>query len=313
MDVAQTSTDAAFEPMDTGEADASLFNGGLGASSTARSTQTVSHACKNKTTRTVTVNGNGSITIETIRYYDAACTQIERDAVAIYSTSGGTATIVRTVTTYNQAALQLGVRKTTYTLTGSTANGSWTVVSAFYPGASATPITQYGHAASLSGNAYTASTARIANDAKPSIDASYGRQSSVSATVSTDASNDVTFTGSRNGTAFKAALGGLTISSVPPFTISGGTQLGTSALTGFVTFDADGNLTAVSLSGTLPGGNSLVVSSSTGANGALTVNGTISSPTGAQVATFTTDANGNGVLTLANGTQVPIVDWHVVW
>ena len=31
------------------------------------------------------------------------------------------------------------------------------------------------------------------------------------------------------------------------------------------------------------------------------------------VATFTTDASGNGVLTLANGTQVPIVDWHVVW
>ena len=25
------------------------------------------------------------------------------------------------------------------------------------------------------------------------------------------------------------------------------------------------------------------------------------------------DASGNGILTLADGTQVPIVDWHVVW
>jgi hypothetical protein len=152
-----------------------------------------------------------------------------------------------------------------------------------------------------------------ANDPKPQIDASYGHQAAVNATVSTDASNDTTFTGTRNGTSFKAALGGLTLSSAPPFTISGGTQIGTSSLTGSVAFDADGNLASVNLTGTLAGGNTLVVTSSTAASGAVTVNGTITSPAGTPVASFTTDASGNGILTLANGTQVPIVDWHVVW
>src|SRR5947209_2082272 len=236
QDVAQSSTDAAFEPMDTGEADAAVGNGILGASSAARSVQSLPHACKNRTTRTRTVNGDGSVTVETIRYFDDACTQPERDAVAIFVSSGGTATVSRTVTTYNLAHLQLRVRKSQYALTGT-----------------------------------------------------------------------------RNGAAFKGALGALTLSSAPPFTVSGGTQLGTSALTGSVSFDADGDLASVSITGTLVSGNKLVVSSSTAANGAVTVNGTITTPADAPVATFTTDASGNGVLTLANGTQVPIVDWHVVW
>ena len=126
-------------------------------------------------------------------------------------------------------------------------------------------------------------------------------------------SRDTTFTGTRNGAASKGALGALTLSSAPPFTVSGGTQIGTSALAGSVTFDSDGDLMSVSITGTLVSGNKLVVTSSTAANGAVTVNGTITTSAGAPVATFTTDASGNGILTLASGTQVPIVDWHVVW
>ncbi len=312
-DVVQSSTDAAFEPMDTGEADAGVGNGSLGASASARSVQALPHACIHRTTRTVTVNADGSITVETIHFFDDACTQVERDAVAVHASSGGSATIARTVTTYNQAHLQLGVRKSNYALTGSSNNGSWTLTSAFYVGTSTSPITQYGHQASLNASAYSATTGRIANDAKPSINASYGHQSAVSATVTNDAAGDTTFTGTRNGTAFKGALGALTLSAAPPFTVSGGTQIGTSALTGSVTFDSDGELTAVALTGTLVNGNSLVVTSSADANGIVTVNGTITSPSGASVATFTTDASGDGILTLANGTQVPIVDWHVVW
>jgi hypothetical protein len=317
QDAAQSGTDAAFEPVDTGETDAAVSNGALGTSSSNRSVQTATsslpHACKHRTTRTVTVNPDGSVTVETIHYYDDACTNPERDAVAIFSSSGGTANVARTVTTYNQAHLQLGVRKSNYALTGSSSNGSWVVTSAFYPGTSTSPLSQFGHAATLNASAYTANTGRIVNDAKPSINASYGHQSNVNATISTDASNDTTFTGTRNGTSFKGALGALSLPSAPPFTVSGGTQLGTSALTGAVTFDADGNLVAINLTGTLAGGNILVVTSTAGANGAVTVNGTITSPSNAPVATFTTDASGNGILTLANGTQVPIVDWHVVW
>jgi len=320
QDSAQSGTDAAFQPVDTGEADVSagtIANGGSpsasGRSVQSRSMQSLAHGCKHRTTRTVTVNADGSVTIETIHYYDDACTQVERDAVAIFKSSGGTATIARTVTTFNQAHLQLGVRKSNYALTGSSNNGSWVVTSAFYAGTSTNPMTQYGHSASISSSAYSATTGRIVNNAKPSVNASYGHQSATNATISTDSSNDTTFTGTRNGASFKAALNGLTLSSAPPFTISGGTQLGSSALTGSVTFDDDGELIAINLTGTLAGGNHLVVTSSTDANGVVTVNGTITSPSGGPVATFTTDASGNGILTLANGTQVPIVDWHVVW
>ena len=313
QDVAQSSTDAAMEPMDTGEADNTIAGGGIGTASSSRSAQSLPHACKNRTTRTKTVNSDGSVTVEIIHYFDDACTQPERDAVSVYASSGGTATIARTVTTFNLAHLQLGVRKSQYALTGANNNGSWVVTSAFYPGTSTSPITQYGHAASLSASAYTANTGRIANDPKPSINASYGHQSVVSASISNDSSGDTTFTGTRNGTAFKGALGALTLSSAPPFTVSGGTQLGASALTGSVTFDADGDLMSVSLTGTLVSGNNLVVTSSTAANGAVTVNGTITTSGGAPFATFTTDASGDGVFTLASGVQVPIVDWHVIW
>jgi hypothetical protein len=313
-DVAQAGTSAAFEPVDTGEADAGVGNGSLGGSSSLRAVQALPHACRHRTSRTVTANPDGSTTVETIHYYDDACTQVERDAVAVRTSSGGSATVDRTVTTFDKAHAQLGVRKETYALTGSTASGSWTVTSAFYPGTATTPLEQFGHAASLGNGTYTANTGRIVNDAKPSIDSSFGHQVAVNATVATDSANDTTFAGTRNGTFFKAPLNGLTLSSTPPFTVSGGTQLGTSALQGSVTFDADGILSAIALNGSLAGGNTLAVTSTTDANGVLTVNGTVTSPAGTPVSTFTTDASGNGVLTLtASGTQVPIVDWHVIW
>jgi hypothetical protein len=313
QDVLQSATDAAFEPIDTAESDAAVLNGSLGSSSTLRSVQSVAHGCRNHTTRTVTVNADNSVTVETIRYFDAACTQVERDAVATFAVSAGTATVARTITTFNKAHLQLDVRKQNYALAGSTSNGSWTVMTSFFPGTSATAMSQYSHNATLNANAYAATTGRIVNNAKPSVDASYGRQAATTATVNTDASNDVTFTGTRNGIEFKGAFGALSISAAPPFTISGGTQLGTSQLNGAITFDSDGDLTAVALTGTLPGGNTINVTSSTDSSGNVTVSGTITSPSNAPVATFQTDADGNGILTLADGTQVPIVDWQVVW
>ena len=312
QDVAQSATTAAFSSVDTGEADAAVLNGSLGTASQSRGTQSLGFTCRHRRSRTVTVNPDNSITVETIDYYDNACTQVERDAVAIHTVAGGTETVKRTVTTFNQAHLQLGVRKATYTLTGSKSNGAWTVTSAFYAGTSTTPLSQYGHAASLNAATYAATTARIVNDAKPSVNASYGHQVATAATVTTDASNDTTFAGARNGTFFKGALNALTLSAAPPFTISGGTQIATSALTGSVTFGPDGDLLSVTLNGTLASGNTLAVSTTT-ANNTVTINGTITSPTNAPVATFATDEDGNGVLTLASGTQVPIVDWHVIW
>ncbi len=313
QDVAQSGTQATFGAVDTSEADASVGNGSLGTASSGRSTQSAGFACRHRHSRTVTVNADGSVTVETIAYYDQACTQVERDAVATYASSGGTATVARTVTTFSLTHQQLGQRKENYTLTGSTTNGSYTVRSAFYPGTSTTPLSQFAHSATITPTIFTGTTAHVLNDAKPSINAAYGHQFASNATIGTDSSGDTTYTGTRDGTFFKGALGALSITTAPPFTISGGTQLGTSALTGTIAFTPDGTLASMNVTGTLESGNAIVVTSTTDATGAVTVNGTITSATGAPVATFVTDASGNGILTLASGTQVPIVDWHVLW
>jgi hypothetical protein len=313
-DIAASATLSGFDAVDSAQTDADLGDGGLGAASRARGTESIGFACRHRRTRTVTVNPDSSITVETIDYYDNACTEPERDAVAVFVASGGTATVTRTITTYSLTHAQLGQRKESFALTGSFSNGSWTVESAFYPGTSATPMSQFAHEASVSGSAYTASTGRTVNDANPTINAEYGHQVATMATIGTDASNDTTFTGTRNATYFKGALNALMISAAPPFTVSGGTQLGTGTISGTVAFTSDGVLASVNLTGTLAGGNAITVTSTADAAGNVTVSGTITAPGGATVATFTTDANGNGVLTLtATGTQVPIVDWHVIW
>jgi len=312
-DIAQNGTDSAFDEISTGEVDAAVGNGSLGSSSTARSPQSVGFTCNHRRTRTVTVNPDGSVTVETIDYYDNACTQPERDAVAVYASSNGTATVTRTITTYSLVHAQLGVRHENFAITGTSGNGSWQVQSAFYPGTSAAPMSQFSHSAAINASTYTASTGHVVNDAKPSINAAYGHQVATNASVGSDSSGDVTFTGTRNGAFFKGALNALSISASPPFTVSGGTQTGSGMISGTVAFTTDGVLASVMLNGTLPSGNVIAVTSSADASGNVTVNGTISNSSGT-VATFTTDANGNGILTItATGVQVPIVDWHVIW
>jgi hypothetical protein len=312
-DIAQNGTDAAFDTLSIGEVDAAVGNGSLGSSSTARSPQSIGFVCRHRRSRTVTVNPDGSVTVETIDYYDNACTQPERDAVAIYASNNGTATVNRTITTYSLAHAQLGVRHESFAITGSSGNGSWIVQSAFYAGTSPTPMSQFSHSAAINASAYTGSTGHVVNDPKPSINAEYGHQVATNATVGSDGSGDVTFTGTRNGTFFKGALNALSISAAPPFTISGGTQTGSGTYSGTVAFTSDGVLASVTINGTLPNGNVIAVTSSADASGNVTVSGTISNTSGT-VATFTTDANGNGILTITStGVQVPIVDWHVIW
>jgi hypothetical protein len=312
-DIAQDGSSAAFDAVDTNEADAAVGNGSLGTSALARNPLSAGFACRHRRTRTVTVNPDGSVTIETIDYYDNACTEPERDAVAVYASNGGTATVSRTITTYSLTHAQLGVRDENYSIMGSSGSGSWTVQDAFYAGTSSTPLSQFSHSAAISSSTYTGSTGRIFNDAKPSMNAAYGHQFATNATVGSDGSGDTTFTGTRNGAFFKGALNALSISGAPPFTISGGTQQGTGSISGTVAFTPDGVLESVNLTGTLLNGDSIAVTSSLDANGNITVTGTISNGS-ATVATFTADANGDGILTITStGAQVPIVDWHVIW
>jgi hypothetical protein len=146
----------------------------------------------------------------------------------------------------------------------------------------------------------------------PSVNESFGEAAllqNVTATV--DTSDNVTFAGTRNKTFYKGALGSLSIPSSPPFGVSGGTQTGTGSLTGSVVFDSNDQLVSVALNGTFANGNTVVVTSS-GSGATISINGTISAPGGAQLATFSVDRFGDGLITYANGSQAIIMDWHVV-
>jgi hypothetical protein len=213
--------------------------------------------------------------------------------------------------------LLLSTRSANYSVTGSPGNFSAVVTSALTVGTETSPEEQSGHQLTVAPQNATTWTiagngARIENVGVPSVNESFGEAAllqNVTATV--DTSSNVTFAGTRNKTFYKGALGSLSIPSSPPFGVSGGTQTGTGSLTGSVVFDSNDQLVSVALNGTFANGNTVVVTSS-GSGATISINGTISAPGGAQLATFSVDRFGDGLITYANGSQAIIMDWHVV-
>ncbi len=323
QEVAQAGTEAALSPADSGETDAGYYDSNFGASSLARAAESrgtaSTGACANRREVTVTVPGPNERQVEVKFFYDAACTVLARDVVQLTTTNAdGSKSATRTATQYNAAGSVIATRKSTYAYTGSLGNSSAIATSALYIGTSTSPLTQWGRQITLSPQGADVSTLSenggwIENGALPSLSESFGHQGQVvGGTATFDAAGDVTYAGTRNRTFFKGPLNTLTLPTAPPFEI-GGTpapvQVGTSTMTGSITFDADGLLTNIALSGTFVNGNSVTVTSS---GTPLVVAGTIVNPAGATVATFTTDAYGNGTIQFANGVQLPIICWHVV-
>jgi hypothetical protein len=183
-------------------------------------------------------------------------------------------------------------------------------------GTSGSPQEQDGHQVTVAPQNSTTWTiagnsARVENVAVPSINESFGVAAQlVNVTATTDASGDVTFAGTRNKTFYKGPLGSLSIPATPPFSVSGGTQLGTGTINGSIEFDSNDELINVALNGTLANGDTIVVTSS-GSGASISINGTISSPGGTQLATFSVDRFGDGIITYASGSQALIIDWHV--
>jgi hypothetical protein len=322
QDVAQAGTEAALSPADAGDSDAGYYDASFGTKSLARAAA-VSAApgpvCANRREVIVTAPGANERQVEVKFFYDAACTVLARDVVQLTTTNAdGSKTATRTSTEYNAAGSTIASRKSTYSYTGSLGNSSAVATSALFIGTSTSPLTQWGRQVTLAPQGASVSTlsengAWIVNDGLPKVNESFGHQGQVAGGTATfDAAGDVTYAGTRNRTFFKGPLNSLTLSEAPPFQI-GGTpapvQIGTSTMKGSLTFDSDGLLTSIALNGTFLGGNSVLVTSS---GTPLVVSGTIKTPAGATAATFTTDAFGNGTILFANGTQLPIICWHVI-
>jgi hypothetical protein len=275
--------------------------------------------CNNGIEYTVTSGpGANQTTYETKYFYDKACSNLEKDVVAVVTmNSSSSETIVRTAKTYNLAGLLLTTRASNYSITGAPGNFSAVITGNVVIATSVNPAVLFGHqftVAPQSSNVSTiaANSGRITNNGNPRINESFGHMGVLSnGTMTTDSSGDITFAGSHAGTFFKGSLGSLTLSSTPPFTVSGGTELGTNDVSGSVEFNNVCDIVAVSITGTLWNGDSISISSS-GTPPGISINGTITDPSGHTVATFSVDQNGDGIITFANGQQALIYDWHVV-
>jgi hypothetical protein len=324
QEVAQAGTEAAFAPIETGSLEVGLYDGEMGVPlSSARAplsafTSSPAGSCNKGVEHTVTVISSTQTQYETKYFYDKSCATLARDVVSLATmNSSSSETIVRTATNYNLSGLVLDTRKSNFAITGAPGNFSAVVTSDVFIGTSTAAAVQLGRqftVAPQSGNVSTiaANSGKIVNVGNPRINESFGHMGVLSnGTMTTDSSGDVTFAGSHAGTFFKGPFGSLSLSAAAPFTVSGGSELGTTNVSGSVGFDPMGNISSVSITGTLWNGDSIAVSSS-GTPPGVAINGTITDPSSNPVATFSVDQNGNGIITYASGWQALILDWHVV-
>ncbi|MBV8282126.1 MAG: hypothetical protein JO347_08700 [Candidatus Eremiobacteraeota bacterium] len=322
QEAAQAGADSAMAEIERGSLDSSLFSGSVGVVlSSARVPMSVNPAtgtCHNGVIKTVTVISPTETQYDVQVFYDLACTQLRRDTFSdVQMPNPSTENITRTIKNYNNSGLLLSTRDASFSVTGSPGNFSAVVTSSLFVGTETTPEQQSGHQLTVAPQNATTWTiagngAAIDNVGVPSINESFGDAVILqNTTATTDASSDVTFAGTRNKTVYKGALGSLSLPASPPFTVSGGSQVGSGSLTGSIEFDSSDNLLNVSINGTLVNGNLITVTSS-GSGATIAINGTISSPGGTQLATFSVDRFGDGIITYANGTQALIIDWHVV-
>jgi hypothetical protein len=316
QDVAQGGTEAAFAPIEAGTLDAGLFNGNMGITLSAASAPQSTATCKNGIEHTVTVISPTQTQYETKYFYDKSCTELARDVVSLVTlNSSSSETIVRTAKNYNLSGTLMSTRDTNYNVTGAPGNFSAVITSDVYIGTSTSATIEFGRQITVAPQSSTiftlaANSGRVVNNAN--LNHSYGHMGVLSnGTITLDNAGDVTFAGSHAGTFFRGPFGGLTLSSAPPFTVTGGTSLGTTNVSGSVEFDSNCDIVSVNISGTLWNGDHIVVTS-TGTPPTVAINGQITDPSNNPVATFTVDQYGDGVITYANGNQGLIVDWHVV-
>jgi hypothetical protein len=316
----QAEAQSAMDPVQEDSLSSALFDGTAGATLdiAKRNAQLSSTGCTNRIERTVTHVSPTETVYETKYFYDQACTQLAKDVLAdVVQPSQSSETIARTSTWYNHAALQLGQRKTNFSVTGAPGNFSAVITSDFFVGSSTSPESQRGHQITVSPQSQNVFNVAgnggwVDNDGAPSINQSVGGQGQLqNVTATVDSGGNVTFAGSHVETISKGPLGSITLSNTPPFTITGGTVLGHRTATGSVEFDNMGNLVALNVNVTLINGGSAVLTSS-GTPPSVSINGTIMNSGGQVLATFSVDQYGDGIITYADGQQGIIIDWHVI-
>ena len=285
-------------------------------------------------------NGDPNST-ESQYFYDQACTQLARDVVRKYVSNGPSSETVNR--TEDQYAFGSSTASATRTETNTISNASFDkngfpiVASGFDRVSNETlnisgvkTIDSDAEIVMLPGsggsNQYCSDSAGFNATGITSLNETFGWQGGVLApgtrTVNSDGS--VTWNSTHTGSVSKGPIATLSVVTgtqntgcpitTPMFTLAGGSQVGTYSIPIVATYKLGllQNLTVTNAS--LANGNTLNVTTNTSVQpqNSLFINGVISN-SGSTVATFNTDAFGDGTLTIASsGKQFVITDWHVV-
>jgi hypothetical protein len=287
-------------------------------------------------------NGDPNST-ETQYFYDTACTQLARDVVRIYRSTGTSSeTVARTVKLYALGnATAIAVRSDSVSISNATFDQyGFPIAADGFDRLSSNELDISGAKTIVSGDEFVMQAASGGSSATgycgdsagfnatgfARLGETFGWQGGVlsGGTRTVNGDGSVTWAGTHTGTTFKGAFGSLSVAagvqntacpiSTPMFTLSGGTSTGSFSIPVSVTYVSGviSNLTIANA--TLANGDTLNVTTNTGAppSSSTFIQGVIASGA-TQVATFAVDAFGDGTLTVSStGAQYVITDWQVV-
>jgi len=278
---------------------------------------------------------------EVKNFYDFACTDLARDIVRIYSANGSSAESVQFSEELfsPENATPIAARTASRSISNATfdafgfpiaADGFDETATASLAISGTTTIQSGAELVALataSGtNDFCSDGAAFNTPGFPALNETFGWQGGVlsggSRTVNSDGS--ITWTAVHTGSVSKGPVGSFSVQSgtentacpitTPMFTLAGGTSLGSYSVPVVVTFQ-HGMIQSLSIqNATLINGTTLTVSTNSAQQPTSNqfITGTISQ-NGAQIATFSVDAFGDGSLTItASGKQFAIIDFYVV-
>ena len=284
-------------------------------------------------------NGDPNSTQEQY-FYDAACTEIARDVVRIYTINGTAETVNRTESQYAiNNNTPIATRSTTVNyINGTYGNNGYPVVADGFARDDASSTNISGsktivaddelvmQAGSSGTNAWCGDSAGYNATGIAALNETFGWQGGVLTGGTRTLNNDgsVTWTATHAGSVFTAAIGSLSVAtgsenaacpiSTPQYTLSGGTSQGSYSIPVTATY-MHGELTSLTVTNAqLANGNTLNVATNASVSNTSSnfITGTIANGS-TQIATLAVDCFGDGTLTVtSSGAQYVIDDWHVV-
>ncbi len=244
-------------------------------------------------------------------FYDAACTHLYQDVfLDLVATSSSTVTATGTDAYYTSSGTIYDYATLALTITVTGANtGTITVQGTDAPSPSAAQTAAAGVACSINSNSVGCGVGAVAHEAAASQD--LGDTLTFNATVSTT-SSAVALAINGTGSSFAGSLNALSLSAgvFPSWVVTGGTTVDTASFNGSVNFTTSGYVTGMTLTLSDAADDGTVTIAASGTPAVIT--GTVKqTSTGQTLATFTTDASGNGTITYSNGTTATITNWIV--